>query len=478
MQLKPVTPPQACSTELPSASPGSHEGTAPKTGNHDSRTPSICLVLIAVTLAAYSPLLWNGFIDFDDDMYLTENPEISQGLTWDSVRFAFTTFLGGNWMPVTWLSYLLDISLFGLSARAIHAVNLLLHCVNSCLLFVVFRRMTGACWRSALVAALFSLHPLHVESVAWAAERKDVLSLFWGFVALLFYERYAARPRTSFYLGLLISDLLGLMSKPMLVTLPILLVLLDFWPLQRFERRALAGEGHGRYPTRSGAFLIVEKLPLLGLSLIFGVLTIVAQYQAQSISPMTILPLWARFANAAIAVTFYVQKTFVPLGLCGYYAHPLHQVDGFQSLSAALALGAFTGIVCILGKRGKPWLAMGWLWFLLALLPVCGVLQVGSQAYADRYSYLPQIGILVMLVWSAASCTWARRKRIGLIALVISVLIAEGVLTARQVTFWKDSATFWARTARFNPTSAVINNHLRRGHSRTALPSREAPQGF
>jgi hypothetical protein len=419
------------------------------------------ILLISATLFAYLPVFWNGFIDFDDDMYLTKNPAVFEGLTPASVRFAFTTFLGGNWMPVTWLSYLFDISLFGISAPAIHGMNLLLHCANACLLLLVLQRMTGAYWRSVLVAAIFSLHPLHVESVVWAAERKDVLSTFWALVALLFYERYAAQPRISLSLAVLMSFLLGLMSKPMLVTLPLLMGLLDVWPLRRFAHPLMPPDENPPYPARTRVALVAEKAPLLALSLFFGIVTIIAQQQSSTISSMAVLPLWARIANTAIAVAFYVEKTFLPFGLCGYYAHPLRQVDGMRAVFGGVAMAAFIAAVCIAGRRGRPWLPIGWFWFLIALLPVCGLLQVGSQAYADRYSYIPQIGLLILIVWTASQ--WALHhphSRKWLVALAVLVLISEGVLTARQVTFWRDPSAFWGRAARFNPASAVINSHL------------------
>ncbi|HWR97897.1 MAG TPA: tetratricopeptide repeat protein [Candidatus Methanoperedens sp.] len=345
------------------------------------------LALVALTLLTYRGALANGFV-FDDAGFVTENPMVVAGPTAKGIAWAFTTFHGGNWQPLTWISHMLDARLFGLRPAGHHATSLLLHVANSLLLFVVLRRMTGAIWRSALVAALFAVHPLHVESVAWVAERKDVLSTFFMLLALEAYRRHARRPGAARYLAVAGWFVLGLLSKPMLVSLPLLLLLLDWWPLQR---GAVRGGGGGGTPWR---ILLLEKMPLLGIAAIVGAVTIAAQRQTGTLGTLPQFPLGTRLENAVVSYALYLLDLIWPSRLACLYPY-VPDLPAWKVGGAALLLAGVTLAVCTRGH-----LAAGWLWYLVALLPVIGLVQVGVQSHADRYTYIPSIGFFIMVVWA------------------------------------------------------------------------------
>ncbi|HZR78031.1 MAG TPA: hypothetical protein VFA58_02430, partial [Chthoniobacterales bacterium] len=347
--------------------------------------------LIGLTWLAFWRTLAFGFINFDDPAYVATNPRIQAGLNWSNIVWAFTHIHSHNWHPLTTLSHMLDCNLFGVSPSAFHFENVLLHSLNAVLLFVLLERMTATAWRSALVAALFAIHPLRVESVAWISERKDILSGLFFFLTLLAYLRYTRRPTLLHYLLALILFVCGLLSKPMLVTVPLVLLLLDYWPLRRFEHS-------------NSRWLILEKLPLLALSGACSVATLVVQNVGEfGLVRLEVLPLWSRITNALSACFVYIRQMFWPVDLALGYSHPgklpLLEVALLTAIFAAITL-----VVLTLRKR-MPYLLSGWCWYLIMLVPVIGLVQVGGQSHADRYTYLPQIGLYIALVWAVADLT-------------------------------------------------------------------------
>lgn len=413
--------------------------------------------LAAGTLLAYSGAVRNAFVNLDDKLYVTENPHVAKGLSREGIIYAFTTFDSGNWIPLTWLSLELDASLYGVNAHGFHATNVALHTINVLLLFSLLQCLTGSFWRSLIAAALFAVHPLHVESVAWVSERKDLLSLFWLLICVLAYRSYSLRPGAGRYAAVVIPFGLGLLSKSMLVTLPVLLLLLDVWPLGRTRFLRSPAQASSGAREQNLKWLMLEKIPLLCLSLVIGLITIAAQQGEGATQALSGIPLWVRIGNALNACVWYVEKTFWPTGLCVMYSHPLQNVSWGQ---VAVSSGVLVGIslLCVIRGRQAPWLSMGWLWFLISLLPVSGLFQVGVQAHADRYSYIPQIGLLVMIVWEAHF--WFSRVRWGVRAgIPITVLSAAALtgVTLRQVGYWKNSETLWQRAISVDPEDWFAN---------------------
>ncbi len=489
----------------------------------------LCLILAAVTLATYWPVSRAEFTNYDDNEYVSDNPHIVRGLTWDDVRWAFGSGYAGNWHPLTWVSHMIDIQWFGLQQPGWHhLVNLLFHTVNAVLLLLLLRRLTSALWPSMFVAALFALHPQHVESVAWIAERKDVLSTFFFFLTLLAYERYAggrpkvegrnpntlrwatsripkaekgATPQGDFrqatsraslatrYLLAIFFFALGLMSKPMLVTTPFVLLLLDYWPLSRW--RAESGEsraGGVRAPAdgtatdarcgqecprsvhpalvsflnpfnRAHLPLVVEKLPFFALSAAASVVTFLVQRHEGAVNLS--LPFAGRVGNAVVSYFRYIRKMFLPTDLCVTYPHPTYWP--LTTVVFCLVILAAISFAVLRNWRHRPWLLVGWLWYLGMLVPVIGLVQVGGQAMADRYSYLPTIGLSVMLVWSMAELS--RRGSYGRTLVSgagLAALVGCVLLTSRQVGFWKDSETLFRRAVAVAPNAASSHGALGR----------------
>jgi tetratricopeptide (TPR) repeat protein len=413
-----------------------------------SLIPSVAAALVAASLLVYWPAFRYPFINLDDQVYASQNPHVEAGLTAGGIRWAFTTFEAGNWHPLTWLSLELDASLFGgRNAGAFHRTNVLLHASNAVLLFWVLARMTGAAWRSAVAAGLFALHPLHVESVAWVAERKDVLSTLFWVLTLAAYLRYARRPGLGSYLLVALCLGLGLMAKPMLVTLPCVLLLLDYWPLRRW----------GTVPFRR---LLLEKVPLFALAAASCAVTFAAQVQAHAVRTH---PFSARVGNALLAYGSYLGKTFWPVNLAVYYPHP-GAVPWGPVLGAALLLAAVTVLVLGPGRR-RPYLAVGWLWFLGTLVPVIGLVQVGGQALADRYTYVPLIGVFVMLAWGAAdlAAAWGL-PRIVLAGTAVAVLAGCAALARVQVGYWQSSLSLWEHAAEVTENNATAHINVGRCH--------------
>jgi hypothetical protein len=376
--------------------------------------------------ALYLPTLHHAFV-FDDAAHVADNPLVRRGLSGEGVRWAFTTLAGSYWHPLTWLSYMLDVELFGPKPGPLHATGLLLHAANAALLLLALARMTGAFWRPALVAALFALHPLHVESVAFAAERKDVLQAFFWMLALLAYARHARRPGPV-PLGAAALFALSLMAKPMAVTLPAVLLILDAWPLCR------AGCG-GRAPARP---LLIEKIPLLLMSAAVVVLTLRGGTQTTVLLDLETLPLAARLENAAVSCVLYLVKAAWPAGLAVYYPLPPGGTPALAWVSAALLLAAVTALA-VRERRRRPWLAAGWAWYLVTLLPVSGVVQIGFYARADRYTYLPLVGIFVIVAWGGHELL--SRLRAGTAARAAAALLPLVLMAAAarvQIATWRD----------------------------------------
>jgi Flp pilus assembly protein TadD len=402
----------------------------------------IAAFLAAVTLAVYLPVLGNGFVDLDDHAYIDANPQLRIGLTRSSVAWAFTTRHMGNWHPITWLSHLVDVELFGLDPRGHHLTGAAIHAASTALLFLLARGLSGALWPSALIAALFGLHPLRVESVAWASERKDVLAAFFWICTTSAYLRYARRPGIAAYGAVVCLLLLGLMAKPMLVTLPLTLLLLDFWPLGRL--RANFGKRHtspaaGLGPGR----LLLEKAPLLALAAGLSAVALAAQRFAGAVRLDEAYPLSVRVANALVSYLRYLGKTAYPLDLAVFYPHPRADLAAGQAVAAAVALIAASSGAVLLWRR-MPYLAVGWFWYLGTLVPVIGLVQIGGEAMADRYTYVPHIGLFVLLVWASRDLwrrfRWTRR---AFPALAGAMLAAYAFLTWHQVGYWRDSVTLF-----------------------------------
>jgi protein O-mannosyl-transferase len=446
--------------------------------------PVINLLLILITLAAFWQVGNHGFVDYDDDTYIVQNRNIQNGITVQGLRWAFTTGYAANWHPLTWISHMLDVQIFGMSPQFHHLTNLLFHVANVLLLFFVLNRMTKAVWQSAFVAALFAFHPLHVESVAWVAERKDVLSTFFWMLTLIAYCYYAERPRAKTYLAVIAFFALGLMAKPMLVTLPFVLLLLDYWPLGRFGKTmsiqkirteaaypvsASRKKGKkGKQPPKTPVtiekpadlkfqwtllrHLIVEKIPLFALTVLSCAATYIAQNKSGAVASVEIFTPGIRIANAFVSYLIYIGKMIWPVDLAVLYPHP-GPLPLWQPLAAALFLIAITFAVTLKAKR-YPYLPVGWLWYTGTLVPVIGIVQVGGQAMADRYTYIPSIGIFIMAAWYLPEILGKRRytKHVlaGSSALCLLVLF---ILTWTQVGYWRDGITL------FDHVLKVTNNN-------------------
>ena len=432
------------------------------------RTLLLSLVLVVVTLALYYPALHHPFVNYDDDGYVTDNVHVKAGLAWGTIVWAFTTYDQANWHPATWLSHALDCQLFQLDPAGHHATNVLLHAMNAALLFWILLQATGFMGRSFMVAALFALHPINVESVVWIAERKNLLSMLFFLLALGVYRWYAREPQSKRYAAVAGLFALGLMAKPQIVTLPFVLLLWDYWPLRRMfadgEPPSMGTERAIAFPTRNFSRLLLEKLPLVALSAISAAITMKAQRVGGGINPD--FSLSARLANAVVSYARYVGKAVWPTRLAPMYPHPGNSLAKWEVLAASLFLLTITALVAA-GRRHR-YLPVGWLWFLGTLIPMIGLVQVGRQAMADRYAYLPFIGLFIMICWGGADCAvasgqWLEGRRNKLTAageatrrLPVStilmatacavVLVALIVVAHRQIDYWSDNVTLWSHT--------------------------------
>jgi tetratricopeptide (TPR) repeat protein len=420
------------------------------------------LLLFAAVLASYSSIIHNQFLDYDDNEYITNNAHVKAGLTWANVQWAFSTSEEANWHPLTWLSHELDSELFGLNPVGHHVVNVLLHAVNAVLLFLLLQSATGFRWRSLMVAALFALHPINVESVAWAAERKNVLSMLFFLLALYAYGRYARRPGLGRYIAVAGFFVLSLLAKPQAITFPFLLLLWDYWPLDRIGARDMPTQA-GNAPRLPIARLLLEKLPLLFLSAASAVITMEAQKAGGAVKDLARFSLPLRLETTVISYARYLGKTFWPTKLVLPYPHPLKLYPSWQVYAAVALLLLITAIV--LCARDKRYLAVGWFWFLGSLVPMIGLVQVGEQAMADRYAYIPFLGLFLMTVWLIADWTaaWNRTRQIPARWLAIPAvccLLALASLTYRQVGYLHDTEALWRRALALTQDNYIAQGAL------------------
>lgn len=404
------------------------------------------LLLVGVAFV-YHGVGYFQFVNLDDPDYVTKNPAVQGGPSPSGLRWAITAFHSANWHPLTWISHMVDVRLFGMDAGAHHLVSLGMHAASTLVLFQVLRALTGSLWRSAAVAALFAVHPVQVESVAWVAERKTVLAALLGLLAARSYLGHVARPGTRSRAAAAALFALGLLAKPMLVVLPLLLLLLDWWPLGRFGRRGVA-------PGAVRAAL-VEKTPLFALALLSGILTLAAQAKVGAVASLQHFPLSVRLGNALLSLTAYLRDLAWPRNLTAFYEHPAAHLSWGRAGLAALVLAAVSLLVWR-SRRAAPYAAFGWLWYLTALLPVIGIVQVGSQARADRYLYLPLIGIFLAVVWGAAELGRRRPRGKVPVALAVAAACALFALAAeRQASHWRTSGTLWEHALSVDPTSGT-----------------------
>lgn len=429
----------------------------------NARSPLwICLLLVVGILAVYVQVNTFEFSNYDTGYYIYENRHVKAGLTADSVRWAFTTLHGSNWFPLTWLSHMLDVELYGLEPGRHHMSNVLFHITNVLLLFGILMRMTGNLWRSSFVAALFALHPIHVQSVAWIAERKDVLSTFFGLLAVWSYLRYAKCSGIGRFLLVLLFFILGLMAKPMIVTLPFVLLLLDYWPLQRFQFGiSKAGLNHAKQKY-SRIFLIVEKIPLLLFSAASCLMTFYAQNIGGAVRSLDVFPLHVRITNALVSYIGYIAKMFWPVKLAVIYPHP-GLLPMWQIIGSCLLI---TGITYFAIKliQSRPWFIVGWLWYLGTLVPVIGLVQVGMQAMADRYTYIPLIGLYIVVAWGLYDllARWRYQNlNYAIIAATIVSVLAAG--SWKQIGYWKNSVALFNRALEVTEKNYVAHNNLGTG---------------
>ncbi|HSZ61247.1 MAG TPA: tetratricopeptide repeat protein [Terriglobales bacterium] len=406
----------------------------------------IALLLFLGTLLLYYPALRSGFVNYDDPDYVTSNFHVQQGLTKHSVAWAFTSTAVANWHPLTWLSHMLDVQLFGLKPAGHHAQSVFWHALNVVLLFLLLAKATGFIGRSAIVAALFAVHPLNVESVAWVAERKNVLCTFFLLLALATYGWYVKRPRASRYLLVALLFALALMAKPMAITLPFLLLLIDFWPLQRFPQTPLSA-------------LVLEKIPLLALSAASAAITVYLQRAGGALGSTEFLPLAMRVKNAIYSYFIYLDKAVWPSRLAVFYPHPEASLALWKVLAAAVILIAITAICW--HYRERRYLPVGWLWFLVTLAPVIGIVQVGRQAWADRYAYFPLWGLFVIFIWLLSEAAQGiPLGRAAQAAIALAVLAGYAVTAHSQITYWHDSYSLFAHALQVTGPNPIAEGNL------------------
>jgi protein O-mannosyl-transferase len=409
----------------------------------------ISIGLVALTWAVFGQTFRHQFINYDDSLYVLDNAHVRAGLTWHGIAWAFTHVHSQNWHPLTTISHMLDCQLFGVNPGAHHLVNVFWHSITALLLFILLQQMspsrTGRIWRSACVAALFAIHPLRVESVAWIAERKDVLSGVFFVLTLLAYFHWTRKSTLGRYVMMSILFACGLMSKPMLVTTPLILLLLDYWPLERFERSTI---------TR----LVIEKIPLFALSVGSILATLWAQNFA--LGSTEFLPLKWRMTNAIVTYFDYLRQMFWPVDLIPFYIHPENRLEMWRLLLAAITLITITAIA-FARRRQNPYLIVGWFWYIVMLVPVIGIIQVGLQGRADRYTYLPQIGLYIAIVWLVRDLTKDWRHQRAILAAAAAIVVGGlSILSWRQTTHWRDTETLWSYTLSVTPNSDVAHAGL------------------
>ncbi len=446
----------------------------------------LCLLLALATLALYNPVTRAPFLNYDDPIYVTENAQVRSGLNWNSIVWAFSTPRALDWHPVTWLSYLFDSQMFGLNPMGYHLVNVLVHAANGVLLFLILESATGLAWRSLAVAILFALHPINVESVAWIAERKNVLSMFFFLVALAAYGWYARKPGIGRYLAVTFAYVLSLMSKAQAITFPFALLLLDYWPLARMGQSVPSPEdirdNSAAVPTRGSSIgrLILEKVPWLALSAVSAIITMKTggaafSYLAATGTAEPTFPIWLRSGTAAIACVKYLEKAFWPANLALVYPHPGFAISRPAALLSAFVILGLSALAVIF--RCRRFFFVGWFWFLGTLLPMSGmVVQAGPHSMADRYAYIPLLGIFVIVCWGAAdlmqrlhapTAVWATASAV--------ILLTLGIALHRQLSFWSDNVTLWTHTLNITKDNFIAEEDLAmalisQGKAKDALP--------
>ncbi len=410
----------------------------------EKRNLVLALLLVVATLALYNPVIHHPFVNFDDDRYVTDNIHVRAGLHWETLKWAFTSFDEANWHPLTWLSHALDCEFFGQNPAGHHYINVLLHALNAVLLFWVLWRATGSTAPSWVVAALFALHPINVESVAWVAERKTVLSMLFLLLALEAYGWYVRRPSVGRYSAVAALFACGLMAKPMVITLPFLLLLWDYWPLQRAQNFVK---------------LALEKVPLLALSAASAVVTMKAQRAGNAVGTMVEYPLSLRMENAAISYARYLGKALWPSALSPQYPYP-EGLDRGKLIGACVLLLVITVLIFTAGRH-RRYLAVGWFWFLGALVPMIGLVQVGSQAMADRYAYLPFVGLFVLICWGLTDLAGDQAaSNVALAVVSCLALAALSAVTFRQIGYWNDNVTLWSHAVAVTQGSFIAEDNL------------------
>lgn len=425
------------------------------------------ILIVISTFLAYQGILQNGFVSYDDLKYLSDNNHIRAGLSLDGIIWAFSSSYDANWIPLTWVSHMVDVSLFGINPLGHHLVNLLLHIANALLLHWLLVRTTGAVWRSAAVAALFALHPLHVESVAWAAERKDVLSALFLMLTITMYLRYVANRTTARYLAVIALYACGLAAKPMLVSLPFVLLLLDAWPLRRY----ISAKTRWNSTKMSLLSLFIEKLPLIFLSIASCAITFIVQQKGGAVNDSIASPFSENVAHAMYNYLTYLSKTFWPSDLAVLYPY-VHELSVWKLGGAIVFLALLTTLV-IWQWNNRPYLAVGWFWFLITMVPVVGFVRIGVHSIADRYTYIPLIGIFIMLVWELAN--FLEFKRCGsVIATLLAIIIfpSLSVATWKQTGYWKDSISLYEHTLNVTRDNWLIHNNLATEMTKRGLNSK------
>lgn len=418
------------------------------------------LLLVLATTALYSPARHHPFVNFDDDTYVSRNPHIQDGVRWETVRWAFTTYYAANWHPLTWLSHAADYQIFHADPAGPHEINIALHALNTLLLFLLLSNTTGFVWRSFMVAALFGLHPVNVESVVWIAERKSLLSLLFFLLALMAYGWYVRKPRVERYVVVAISFALGLLAKPQIITLPFVLLLWDYWPLRRLafarqETAATSDSLSGNHPQTLPA-LILEKAPLFLMAAASAIVTMQAQRMGGVNRGLTLVP---RLENAVVSYVRYLALAFWPANLAPIYPHPGASLHAWQVFVALVILAAISAMTSRL--RRHRFLPTGWLWFLGTLVPMIGIVQVGRQAMADRYAYLPYIGLFLMICWGAAE--WAQDRSLPKLCLPtasVLVLVALCLATHRQIGLWSNNVELWTHAVKVTKNNYVAEDSL------------------
>jgi tetratricopeptide (TPR) repeat protein len=418
----------------------------------------LSLLLIVLTVGLYYPVKTHPFVNYDDNVYVSENLHVQNGLTWDTLSWAFVSYDAGNWHPLTWLSHALDFQLYDQDPAGHHQTSMLLHALNAVLLFWVLWRATGYLGRSFMVAALFAVHPINVESVVWISERKTLLSMAFFLLALGAYHWYVSKPKVGRYAAVALLFALGLMAKPQIITFPFVLLLWDYWPLRRMSvRKAPATDSS--FPQKSFRALVEEKLPLFGIAAASAVMTMKAQSAGGAVLSLASSPLSIRLSNAIVSYVKYIEKALWPVHLAPMYPHPGGSLRAWQVYGGLLILLAITMLVA--ERRAQRYLLVGWLWFLGTMVPMIGLVQVGRQAMADRYAYLPLLGIFIMICWAVSDYTQDKHlPRASLPGLSCVVILVLTMMAHRQIGYWADNVTLWTRTIEVTAPNYVAQDDL------------------